>query len=132
AGLQVEEVPVLWAHSEGTRLHPFRDGIKMFVEVLRVRWYAMAGDYAASAVPSAGKLLLTFHRPLPPPVVRPFTYEAVAADADAAKRTNSAICAPISSVETVRSSVRARSRVRKPPLKIAVTPASTHSASLGK
>jgi len=56
AGLQVEEVPVLWAHSEGTRLHPFRDGIKMFVEVLRVRWYAMAGDYAASAVPSAGKL----------------------------------------------------------------------------
>ncbi|MGB9237681.1 MAG: dolichyl-phosphate beta-glucosyltransferase, partial [Terriglobales bacterium] len=56
AGLQVEEVPVLWAHSEGTRLHPFRDGIKMFVEVLRIRWYAMAGDYAASAVPSAGKL----------------------------------------------------------------------------
>jgi dolichyl-phosphate beta-glucosyltransferase len=27
AGLRVEEVPVLWAHSEGTRLNPFRDGI---------------------------------------------------------------------------------------------------------
>ena len=37
AGLRVEEVPVVWAHSEGTRLHPFRDGMRMFVEVLRIR-----------------------------------------------------------------------------------------------
>src|ERR1035437_6279307 len=56
AGLRVEEVPVLWAHSEGTRLHPFRDGMRMFVEVLRIRWYAMTGEYAAGAVPSPGKL----------------------------------------------------------------------------
>ena len=56
AGLRVDEVPVLWAHSEGTRLHPFRDGMKMFLEVLRIRWYAIAGDYAARTVPSAGKL----------------------------------------------------------------------------
>src|ERR1017187_2577681 len=56
AGLRVEEVPVLWAHSEGTRLHPFRDGLRMFVEVLRIRWYAMTGEYAAGAVPSPGKL----------------------------------------------------------------------------
>jgi len=56
AGLRVEEVPVLWAHSEGTRLHPFRDGLRMFVEVLRIRWYAMTGEYATGAVPSPGKL----------------------------------------------------------------------------
>ncbi len=56
AGLRVEEVPVLWAHSEGTRLHPLRDGLRMFLEVLRVRWYAMTGQYAAAAVPSPGKL----------------------------------------------------------------------------
>jgi dolichyl-phosphate beta-glucosyltransferase len=56
AGLRVEEVPVLWAHSEGTRLHPLRDGLRMFLEVLRVRWYALTGQYAAAALPSPGKL----------------------------------------------------------------------------
>jgi len=56
AGLRVEEVPVIWAHSEGTRLHPFRDGLRMLGEVLRVRWNAMSGDYATGAVPSPGKL----------------------------------------------------------------------------
>ena len=50
--LQVAEVPVLWAHSEGTRLHPFRDGMKMFVEVLRIRWNAFTGAYSAPAVPA--------------------------------------------------------------------------------
>jgi glycosyltransferase involved in cell wall biosynthesis len=56
AGLRVEEVPVVWAHSEGTRLHPFRDGMRMFVEVLRIRWYSTTGEYAAGAVPSPEKL----------------------------------------------------------------------------
>jgi dolichyl-phosphate beta-glucosyltransferase len=56
ADLRVEEVPVLWAHSEGTRLNPLRDGLRMFVELLRIRWNAMTGDYAASAVPSPGKI----------------------------------------------------------------------------
>jgi glycosyltransferase involved in cell wall biosynthesis len=56
AGLRVEEVPVLWAHSEGTRLHPLRDGLRMFVELLRIRWNAMSGDYAAVGVPSPEKL----------------------------------------------------------------------------
>jgi dolichyl-phosphate beta-glucosyltransferase len=56
AGFRVEEVPVLWAHSEGTRLHPFRDGMRMFLEVVRIRWNSLTGDYAAGAVPSPGKL----------------------------------------------------------------------------
>jgi dolichyl-phosphate beta-glucosyltransferase len=56
AGMRVEEVPVLWAHSEGTRLHPFRDGMRMFVEVLRIRWNAMTGDYSAHPAPSPEKL----------------------------------------------------------------------------
>lgn len=56
AGLRTEEVPVLWAHSEGTRLHPFRDGMRMFVEVLRIRWYSITGEYSLGAVPSPGKL----------------------------------------------------------------------------
>lgn len=56
AGLRVDEVPVLWAHSEGTRLHPFRDGLRMFMEAVRIRWYAITGEYAVDAVPSPGKL----------------------------------------------------------------------------
>ena len=55
-GFRVKEVPVVWAHSEGTRLSPFRDGVRMFGEVLRIRWNAMTGAYASIGVPSTGKL----------------------------------------------------------------------------
>lgn len=55
-GFTVKEVPVVWAHSEGTRLHPFRDGLRMFVDVLRIRWNAMTGVYTGAAVPSHSKL----------------------------------------------------------------------------
>jgi len=53
---RVKEVPVVWAHSEGTRLHPFRDGFRMFLEVLRIRWNSLSGAYTAAAVPSTEKL----------------------------------------------------------------------------
>ena len=46
-GFTVSEVPVTWSHREGTRIHPLRDGIRMFGELLRVRWYALKGNYAA-------------------------------------------------------------------------------------
>jgi len=55
-GLQTVEVPVVWAHSEGTRLHPFRDGLRMFGDVIRIRWHALTGAYSAPAVPSTGSL----------------------------------------------------------------------------
>ncbi|HEX9110741.1 MAG TPA: dolichyl-phosphate beta-glucosyltransferase [Terriglobales bacterium] len=55
-GLQVSEVPVLWAHSEGTRLHPFRDGMRMFVDVLHIRWNALTGVYSAPPVPAPDRL----------------------------------------------------------------------------
>jgi glycosyltransferase involved in cell wall biosynthesis len=55
-GFSVKEVPVVWAHSEGTRLHPFRDGLRMFGDVLRIRWNAMTGAYTSAAVPSHSKL----------------------------------------------------------------------------
>jgi dolichyl-phosphate beta-glucosyltransferase len=42
----VKEVPVAWAHVEGTRLSPLRDGIRMFGEVLKIRWYALTGKYS--------------------------------------------------------------------------------------
>jgi dolichyl-phosphate beta-glucosyltransferase len=51
-GFVVREVPVAWSHREGTRIHPLRDGIRMFTELLRVRWYALKGNYAPSGAVS--------------------------------------------------------------------------------
>jgi glycosyltransferase involved in cell wall biosynthesis len=45
AGFKVAEVPVVWAHDEGSRIHPLADGSKMLLEVLRIRWYALTGKY---------------------------------------------------------------------------------------
>jgi dolichyl-phosphate beta-glucosyltransferase len=55
-GLGVAEVPVVWAHSEGTRLHPFRDGLRMFEDVMRIRWNALTGTYNSTPVTSPGRL----------------------------------------------------------------------------
>jgi len=55
-GFRVTEVPVLWAHSAGTRLHPFRDGFVMGLEILRIRWNAVAGSYRTAAVPASPTL----------------------------------------------------------------------------
>jgi dolichyl-phosphate beta-glucosyltransferase len=55
-GFSVKEVPVVWAHSQGTRLSPFRDGVRMFGEVLKIRWNSIAGAYPAQVVSSAAKL----------------------------------------------------------------------------
>ncbi len=47
-GFKIVEVPVAWAHREGTRIDPVRDGIKMFLEVLKIRWNGLVGEYAAN------------------------------------------------------------------------------------
>jgi dolichyl-phosphate beta-glucosyltransferase len=44
-GFSVEEVPVEWSHREGTRINPLRDGIRMFVEMLAIRWNSLRGKY---------------------------------------------------------------------------------------
>jgi dolichyl-phosphate beta-glucosyltransferase len=51
-GFDVREVPVAWSHREGTRIHPLRDGIRMFGELLRIRWYALKGNYTTAAAAS--------------------------------------------------------------------------------
>jgi dolichyl-phosphate beta-glucosyltransferase len=47
--LQVEEVPVAWAHREGTRINPLRDGMLMFGEMLQIRWNGLRGEYRVPA-----------------------------------------------------------------------------------
>jgi|SRR5579864_971642 len=46
SGLKVAEIPVAWAHVEGTRISPLRDGMRMFGEVLKIRWNGLAGKYS--------------------------------------------------------------------------------------
>ena len=46
--LRVEEVPVAWSHREGTRINPLRDGIRMFGEMLQIRWNGLRGEYDAT------------------------------------------------------------------------------------
>jgi len=47
SGLNVKEVAVVWSHAEGTRISPLRDGMRMFLEVLQIRWNALTGKYSA-------------------------------------------------------------------------------------
>jgi hypothetical protein len=35
----------VWSHAEGTRINPLRDGMRMFFEVLTVRWNSWTGKY---------------------------------------------------------------------------------------
>jgi glycosyltransferase involved in cell wall biosynthesis len=45
SGFKVEEVPVAWGHSGGTRIHPLVDGSRMFIEMLHIRWNDLTGKY---------------------------------------------------------------------------------------
>ena len=44
--LPVCEIGVEWAHDKRSRISYLKDGLKMVVEALRVRWYAVTGQYA--------------------------------------------------------------------------------------
>jgi dolichyl-phosphate beta-glucosyltransferase len=48
-GFKVQEIPVLWGHSGGTRINPLVDGTRMFAEMLRIRWYSITGKYNGAA-----------------------------------------------------------------------------------
>jgi glycosyltransferase involved in cell wall biosynthesis len=47
--LRTVEVPVEWAHDERSKINPLRDGMKMGVEVLNVRWNDIKGLYKQPA-----------------------------------------------------------------------------------
>lgn len=53
AKLRVDEIPVEWAHDERSKVNPVRDGMRMFTEILRVRWNDATGKYAAPAAEPA-------------------------------------------------------------------------------
>lgn len=52
ARLQIKEVPVAWSHREGTRINPIRDGLKMVLELFKIRWNAISGKYGLARTAS--------------------------------------------------------------------------------
>jgi dolichyl-phosphate beta-glucosyltransferase len=46
-GFRVTEVPVRWAHREGTRINPLLDGARMLQEMVRIRCNDLAAKYDA-------------------------------------------------------------------------------------
>ncbi len=56
--LATREIPVEWAHDERSKISPLRDGLRMFGEMLKVRWYSLSGKYSAPparACPQCGR-----------------------------------------------------------------------------
>jgi dolichyl-phosphate beta-glucosyltransferase len=49
--LKTVEVPVEWAHDHRSKINPFRDGLRMGLDVLQIRWNALMGRYARPSAP---------------------------------------------------------------------------------
>jgi dolichyl-phosphate beta-glucosyltransferase len=44
-GYRIVEIPVEWGHKDGSRIQPIADGLRMFQEMLRIRWNDITGRY---------------------------------------------------------------------------------------
>jgi dolichyl-phosphate beta-glucosyltransferase len=44
-GMTIREVPVVWRHDSGSKVNFVRDGSRMLLDLLRVRWNALRGKY---------------------------------------------------------------------------------------
>jgi hypothetical protein len=44
-GYRIEEVPVKWSYGTASKLNPLRDAVRMFTDVVKVRWMAASGQY---------------------------------------------------------------------------------------
>ena len=44
-GLRVAEIPVRWSHDAGTKVNVVEDGLRMFADLLLIRWNALRGRY---------------------------------------------------------------------------------------
>lgn len=54
-GCRTLEVPVHWAHSEGTKVRMWRDGRRMVMDLVRIRWNDARGRYSGAGKPRSGE-----------------------------------------------------------------------------
>jgi len=53
-GFSVREVPVTYTYyAEGSKIRPYRDGARMLLELLLVKWYFLTGAYSLAGKPPA-------------------------------------------------------------------------------
>ena len=45
-GLRIRETSVRWSHAEGSKVKFLRDGPRMFLDLVRIRWNALTGRYS--------------------------------------------------------------------------------------
>ena len=46
AGLKILEIPVRWSHAEGSKIRFLRDGLRMFTDLVQIRWNSITGRYS--------------------------------------------------------------------------------------
>jgi glycosyltransferase involved in cell wall biosynthesis len=46
SGLKILEIPVHWNHVEGSKIRFLRDGLRMFADLVRIRWNHLTGRYS--------------------------------------------------------------------------------------
>jgi dolichyl-phosphate beta-glucosyltransferase len=45
-GLRIRETPVRWSHAEGSKVSFLRDGLRMCMDLVRIRWNELIGRYS--------------------------------------------------------------------------------------
>lgn len=48
-GLRTVEIPVRWAHDPATKVHVIRDSVRMFIDLIVIRWNWLLGRYPRRA-----------------------------------------------------------------------------------
>jgi dolichyl-phosphate beta-glucosyltransferase len=46
-GYEIKELPVVWENDERSKVSPIKHSVKMFFEVMKIRWNMVTGKYAA-------------------------------------------------------------------------------------
>jgi dolichyl-phosphate beta-glucosyltransferase len=54
-GYKTVEIGVQWAHDDRSKLNPIVDGMKMFGEMLQIRWNSLSGKYADTPATASAK-----------------------------------------------------------------------------
>src|SRR5690242_10722437 len=49
-GLRIVEIPVRWAHDPTTKVSLLRDSVRMFLDLIAIRWNALVGRYPMRSV----------------------------------------------------------------------------------